>query len=159
MIPALPTMHSVPTYDCLIVNGTVVTASDTACYDIAIKDGKIALLTRTGLLDHTVSKRVIDAEGAYVMVSDEQDSSRIPQPMHLQIIFIQRLTVSSPGVSTPTSTWQSLSSLARDARLTTSRPAPGPPLLAERRPSSLSRPRTRKTTPCSPLWKKPRSKR
>lgn len=67
-------------YDCLIVNGIVVTASDTGRYDIAIKDGKIALLTSTGLLEHTASKRVIDAEGAYVMVSDQQDSLKIRLP-------------------------------------------------------------------------------
>ncbi|RLL93205.1 hypothetical protein CFD26_101474 [Aspergillus turcosus] len=60
-------MQLVFTYDCLIVNGTVVTASDTACYDIAIKDGKIALLAPTGMLDHKAANRVINAEGAYVM--------------------------------------------------------------------------------------------
>lgn len=75
-------MQLLSTYDCLIVNGTVVTASDTACYDIAIKDGKVALLAPTGILDHNAAKRVIDAEGAYVMVSDEQEEAvSIPSSM------------------------------------------------------------------------------
>lgn len=55
-------------FDLLIVNGLVVTASDTANYDIAIKDGKIALLAPPGLLTEKNAKRVIDAEGGYVMV-------------------------------------------------------------------------------------------
>ena len=55
-------------FDLLIVNGLVVTASDTATYDIAIKDGKIALLAPQGLLAPAKAARVIDAEGGYVMV-------------------------------------------------------------------------------------------
>lgn len=55
-------------FDLLIVNGLVVTASDTANYDIAIKDGKIALLAPPGVLGTNSAKRVIDAEGGYVMV-------------------------------------------------------------------------------------------
>lgn len=55
-------------FDLLVVNGLVVTASDTANYDIAIKDGKIALLAPPGVLGATSAKRVIDAEGGYVMV-------------------------------------------------------------------------------------------
>lgn len=55
-------------FDLLIINGLVVTASDTASYDIAIKDGKIALLAPPGLLGEKNAKRVIDAEGGYVMV-------------------------------------------------------------------------------------------
>ncbi len=55
-------------FDLLIVNGLVVTASDTANYDIAIKDGKIALLVPQGLLSGDKAKRLIDAEGGYVMV-------------------------------------------------------------------------------------------
>lgn len=55
-------------FDLLIVNGLVVTASDTASYDIAIKDGKIALLAPPGLLSAKNATRVIDAEGGYVMV-------------------------------------------------------------------------------------------
>ncbi|KAI1621858.1 putative allantoinase [Exophiala viscosa] len=53
--------------DLLIVNGLVVTASDTANYDIAIKDGKVALLAPPGVLSTNSAKRVIDAEGGYVM--------------------------------------------------------------------------------------------
>ena len=55
-------------FDLLVVNGLVVTASDTANYDIAIKDGKIALLAPQGLLSKDKAKRVIDADGGYVMV-------------------------------------------------------------------------------------------
>ena len=55
-------------FDLLIINGLVVTASDTANYDIAINDGKIALLAPPGVLAKNSAKKVIDAEGAYVMV-------------------------------------------------------------------------------------------
>ena len=55
-------------FDLLILNGTVVTASDTASYDIAIKDGKISLLVPQGFLASAKAIRVIDAEGGYVMV-------------------------------------------------------------------------------------------
>jgi len=55
-------------FDLLVVNGLVVTASDLAHYDIAIKDGKIALLAPPGMLSKTGAKKVIDAEGGYVMV-------------------------------------------------------------------------------------------
>ena len=55
-------------FDLLVVNGLVVTASDTASYDIAVKDGKIALLAPPGVLSKEKAKRVIDAEGGYVMV-------------------------------------------------------------------------------------------
>ena len=55
-------------YDLLIVNGIVVTASDTGAYDIAIKEEKIALLAPRGGLDGVESKKVIDAEGGWVMV-------------------------------------------------------------------------------------------
>ena len=55
-------------FDLLIINGLVVTASDTASYDIAIKNGRIALLAPPGVLTKGSAKRVIDAEGGYVMV-------------------------------------------------------------------------------------------
>jgi dihydropyrimidinase len=55
-------------FDLLVINGLVVTASDTANYDIAIKDGKIALLAPPGVLGKDSAKKVIDAEGGYVMV-------------------------------------------------------------------------------------------
>ncbi|CAF9928533.1 hypothetical protein IMSHALPRED_007677 [Imshaugia aleurites] len=54
-------------YDLLVVNGLVVTASDIGHYDIAIKGEKIALLAPKGSLTEIAAKRVIDAEGGYVM--------------------------------------------------------------------------------------------
>ena len=56
-------------FDLLVANGLVVTAADTANYDIAIKNGKIALLAPPGVLDKGKAKKVIDAEGGYVTVS------------------------------------------------------------------------------------------
>lgn len=55
-------------YDLLVINGLVVTASDAGHYDIAIKNEKIALLAPNGSLAGIAAKRVIDAEGGYVMV-------------------------------------------------------------------------------------------
>lgn len=55
-------------FDLLILNGLVVTASDIGHYDIAIKDERIALLSPKGSLAETQAKKVIDAEGGYVMV-------------------------------------------------------------------------------------------
>lgn len=55
-------------YDLLVINGLVVTASDIGPYDIAIKDEKIALLAPTGSLKEIAAKRVLDAQGGYVMV-------------------------------------------------------------------------------------------
>ena len=55
-------------FDLLILNGLVVTASDIGHYDIAIKDEKIALLAVRGSLAEIEAKKVIDAEGGYVMV-------------------------------------------------------------------------------------------
>lgn len=54
-------------YDLLVINGLVVTASDVGHYDIAIKDEKIALLAPKGSLAEILAKKVIDAEGGYVM--------------------------------------------------------------------------------------------
>jgi dihydropyrimidinase len=69
-------------FDLLIINGLVVTASDSANYDIAVKDGKIALLAPPGLLKAENAKRVIDAEGGYVMVctSKFMDRHRLMLP-------------------------------------------------------------------------------
>ena len=64
MLRRLLTMES---YDLLVVNGLVVTASDVGHYDIAIKGEKIALLAPNGSLTEIAAKRVIDAEGGYVM--------------------------------------------------------------------------------------------
>ena len=55
-------------YDLIIINGLVVTASDTGHYDIAIKHEKIALLASKGSLTGIAAKRIIDAEGGYVTV-------------------------------------------------------------------------------------------
>lgn len=56
-------------FDCVVLDGTVVTAADVGRYDIGIKDGKIAILAPARSLAIARSSRVIDAEGAYVMVS------------------------------------------------------------------------------------------
>lgn len=56
-------------YDLLIVNGIVATAADVGSYDIAVKDGKIALLAPKGSLAGLTAKKIIDAQGGYVMVS------------------------------------------------------------------------------------------
>ncbi|KAF5588773.1 DAL1-Allantoinase [Fusarium pseudocircinatum] len=53
-------------FDLVITNGVCVTASDIGAYDVAIKDGKIALLAPSGALAKTDALRIIDAEGAYV---------------------------------------------------------------------------------------------
>ena len=59
-------------FDLIIANGLVVTAADTANYDIAIKNGKIALLAPPGVLDKGKAKKTIDAEGGYVTVGKSQ---------------------------------------------------------------------------------------
>jgi dihydropyrimidinase len=64
-------------FDLLVINGLVVTASDTANYDIAVKDGKIVLLAPPGFLAKDKASRVIDANGGYVMV--QNSSSRLCQ--------------------------------------------------------------------------------
>jgi dihydropyrimidinase len=55
-------------YDLLVLNGTVVTAADVGDYDIAIKDGKIALLAPKGALAEVSARKIIDADGGFVMV-------------------------------------------------------------------------------------------
>ncbi|KAI1085843.1 dihydropyrimidinase [Whalleya microplaca] len=54
-------------YDLVITNGVCVTASDIAPFDIAVKDEKIALQAPSGSLSKAKTKRLIDAEGGYVM--------------------------------------------------------------------------------------------
>jgi dihydropyrimidinase len=56
-------------YDLVIINGVCVTAGDVGKYDIAIKDEKIAVLAPTGSLAQSKAARVIDAEGAFIIVS------------------------------------------------------------------------------------------
>lgn len=63
-----PVILPMDSYDLLIINGLVVTASDIGHYDIAVKDEKIALLAPTRSLTELNAKRVIDAEGGYIMV-------------------------------------------------------------------------------------------
>lgn len=69
-------------YDLLIINGIVVTASDTGAYDIAIKDEKIVLLAPRGGLDGVESKKVIDAEGGWVTVCLEALSPPFVRMLH-----------------------------------------------------------------------------
>ncbi|QGA18914.1 hypothetical protein EYB26_006599 [Talaromyces marneffei] len=56
-----------PRFDLVIVNGTVVTASDISTYCIGIKDGKIKALSYAFDQDEIEGAEIIDAEGAYVM--------------------------------------------------------------------------------------------
>jgi N-acyl-D-aspartate/D-glutamate deacylase len=58
-------------YDLLILNGLVVTDTETGEFDIAIKNEKIELVVSRGSLKDATAKRTIDAEGGYVMVSHE----------------------------------------------------------------------------------------
>src|SRR5262252_11052512 len=51
-------------FDTLIVNGTVVTATDTYSADVAIADGKVTAIAQA--LPRDGAKRVIDAKGKYV---------------------------------------------------------------------------------------------
>jgi dihydropyrimidinase len=57
-------------FDLLVLNGLVVTHDTIAELDIAVKDGKIAKLLPRGESKGMEAKRVIDAQGAMVMVSD-----------------------------------------------------------------------------------------
>ncbi|KAF2002467.1 D-hydantoinase [Amniculicola lignicola CBS 123094] len=54
-------------YDTIIVNGVVVTDTDIADLDIAIKDEKIVKIVPNGGLKDASAKKTIDAEGGYVM--------------------------------------------------------------------------------------------
>ncbi|PWN21444.1 aminohydrolase [Microstroma glucosiphilum] len=56
-----------PRFDTVIVNGLVVTAADSAYYNIGIKDGKIEALAREFSSADLEGCEIIDAEGAYVM--------------------------------------------------------------------------------------------
>ena len=58
-------------YDLIITNGVCVTAGDVAAWDLAIKDEKIVLQALSGSLAKASAKRIIDAEGGYVMVSTQ----------------------------------------------------------------------------------------
>ncbi|KAI4594054.1 hypothetical protein KJ359_008595 [Pestalotiopsis sp. 9143b] len=54
-------------YDLVITNAVCVTAADVSPYDVAIRDEKIVLLAPSGSLKDAKTKRLIDAEGGYVM--------------------------------------------------------------------------------------------
>jgi dihydropyrimidinase len=56
-------------YELVIVNGKVVTDTETGDFDIAIKDGQIAKLVPQGGLLGVSAQRTIDAQGGLVMVS------------------------------------------------------------------------------------------
>lgn len=56
-------------YDLVIVNGKVVTDTETGDFDIAVKDGQIAKLVPQGGLLGVSAQRTIDAHGGLVMVS------------------------------------------------------------------------------------------
>lgn len=56
-------------YDLLVLNGIVVTDTDTGEFDIAIKDQKIVKVTPRDGLAGASSRQTIDAEGGYVMES------------------------------------------------------------------------------------------
>jgi dihydropyrimidinase len=52
-------------FDTLVVNGTVVTATDTYAADIGISDGKVTAIGQGMARDN--AKRILDAKGKYVM--------------------------------------------------------------------------------------------
>ncbi|KAL1858792.1 hypothetical protein VTK73DRAFT_7808 [Phialemonium thermophilum] len=54
-------------YDLVVTNGICVSASDVAAYDVGIKDGKVLVLAPSGSLAEAATRRLIDAEGGYVM--------------------------------------------------------------------------------------------
>ena len=55
-------------FDLVILNGVVVTDTDIAELDIAIKGEKIAKIVPRGQLKDAKAEKTIDAEGGYVMV-------------------------------------------------------------------------------------------
>lgn len=65
-------------YDLLILNGLVVTNTETGEFDIAIKNEKIEKVAPRGNLKDATAKRTIDAEGGYVMV---QYNPPFPPPL------------------------------------------------------------------------------
>jgi dihydropyrimidinase len=62
-------MEGGPDFDLVVVNGLLVTHEQTGAYDVAIREGKVVRVVSRGDLQGVRSKRVIDAEGGYVMVS------------------------------------------------------------------------------------------
>ncbi|KAJ6483629.1 putative aminohydrolase [Mycena vitilis] len=56
-----------PKFDLVILNGVVVTASDTSSFDIGVKDGKIHTLAASFTSEEIGDAQVVDAEGGMVM--------------------------------------------------------------------------------------------
>ncbi|KAJ5419328.1 uncharacterized protein N7487_002878 [Penicillium crustosum] len=56
-----------PNFDLVVINATVVTASDISKCCIGVKDGKIQSLANSFTDDELAGTEIIDAEGAYVM--------------------------------------------------------------------------------------------
>ena len=69
------------TYDLLIKNGKVVTASDIYPADIAIRNGKVILVGQD--LDTALAEEVIDAEGAYVTPGGIDAHVHVDEPLKL----------------------------------------------------------------------------
>ncbi|KAI1451290.1 aminohydrolase [Annulohypoxylon moriforme] len=53
-------------FDCIVQNAVVVTATDTGPYDIGIRSGKISVLAAAGALSQCHCETRLDAEGAFV---------------------------------------------------------------------------------------------
>lgn len=77
-------------YDLFVLNGVVVTDTETGSFDIAVRGGKIALLVERGGLSGLTAKRTIDAKGGYVMVSME--------PCHIDVIIRANMCLQPGGV-------------------------------------------------------------
>lgn len=54
-------------YDLVVLNGIVVTDTETGAFDIAVKDEKIHQVVARGGLSEATARRTIDAQGGYVM--------------------------------------------------------------------------------------------
>jgi len=63
-------------YDLLIINGVVVTDSETKECDVAVKDEKIVAIEPRGSFAGAKATKSIDAEGGYVMVGPDRFSTR-----------------------------------------------------------------------------------
>lgn len=70
-------MLSTAEYDLVITNGVCVTASDVGEWDLAIKNEKIVLQAPSGSLRDARATRIIDAQGGYVMVSNQIQFLRV----------------------------------------------------------------------------------
>lgn len=58
-------------YDLIILNAVLVTDRETKDCDISIKNEKIFSIEPAGMLKDAKAGRVVDAEGGYVMVSNQ----------------------------------------------------------------------------------------